>query len=51
MKRYSFQISFGLGVLALIWVAATVARSHLLVLVMTAFIGAVYVFGAMELRQ
>ncbi|PUE51870.1 hypothetical protein B9Z45_14180 [Limnohabitans sp. 2KL-17] len=51
MKRYSFQISFGLGVVALIWVAATVARSHLLVLVMTALIGAVYVFGAMELRQ
>jgi hypothetical protein len=51
MKRYSFQISFGLGVLAVIWVAATVARSHFLVLVMTALIGAVYVFGAMELRQ
>jgi hypothetical protein len=51
MKRYSFQISFGLGVLAVIWVAATVARSHLLVLVMTALIGAVYVLGAMELRQ
>jgi Domain of unknown function (DUF802) len=51
MKRYSFQIAFGLGALAVFWVAAYVASSHLLVLVMTAFIGAVYAVGAMELRQ
>ncbi|MEK7345636.1 MAG: DUF802 domain-containing protein [Pseudomonadota bacterium] len=51
MKRYSFQIAFGLGALAVVWVAAYVASSHLLVLVMTAFIGAVYAIGAMELRQ
>jgi hypothetical protein len=51
MKRFSFQIAFGLGALALLWVAASVASSHLLVLVMTALIGAVYVFGALELRQ
>ncbi|WP_019428946.1 DUF802 domain-containing protein [Limnohabitans sp. Rim47] len=51
MKRYSFEAAFGLGALAVVWVAAAVASSHFLVLVMTAFIGGVYVFGAMELRQ
>jgi hypothetical protein len=51
MKRFSFLIAFGLGALALIWVAAAVASSHFLVLVMTALIGAVYGFGAWELRQ
>ncbi|WP_291929395.1 DUF802 domain-containing protein [Limnohabitans sp.] len=51
MKRYSFLIPFALGVLALVWVAASVAASHPLVLAMTVCIGAVYVFGAMELRQ
>ena len=51
MKRFSFLIAFGLGVLALIWVAAAVANSHFLVLVMTLLIGAVYGFGAWELRQ
>ncbi|PUE08894.1 hypothetical protein B9Z51_08125 [Limnohabitans sp. T6-5] len=51
MKRYSFETAFGLGALAVLWVAASVASSHLLVLVMTAFIGGVYVFGALELRQ
>ena len=51
MKRYSFLIAFALGVLALVWVAASVAASHPLVLAMTVCIGAVYVFGAMELRQ
>ena len=51
MKRFSFPIAFGLGALALIWVAAAVASSHFLVLVMTLLIGAVYGFGAWELRQ
>ena len=51
MKRYSFETAFGLGALAVLWVAASVAGSHALVLVMTALIGAVYVFGALELRQ
>ncbi|WP_090139436.1 DUF802 domain-containing protein [Limnohabitans sp. DM1] len=51
MKRYSFETAFGLGALAVLWVAASVAASHLLVLVMTAFIGGVYVFGALELRH
>jgi hypothetical protein len=51
MKRFSFLIAFSLGALALIWVAAAVANSHFLVLVMTLLIGAVYGFGAWELRQ
>lgn len=51
MKRFTFPIAFGLGALALIWVAAAVASSHFLVLVMTLLIGAVYGFGAWELRQ
>lgn len=51
MKPYAFSIAFGLGVVALIGVAAAVASSHFLVLAMTALIGAVYVFGALELRQ
>lgn len=51
MKRYSFLMAFGLGALALIWVTAAVASSHFLVLVMTLLIGAVYGFGAWELRQ
>ena len=51
MKRLSFSIAFGLGALALVWVAAAVASSHSLVLVMTLLIGAVYGFGALELRQ
>ncbi len=51
MKRYSFHIAFGLGALALVWVAAAVATSHLLVLFMCAVIGAVYVLGARELQQ
>ena len=51
MKRYSFETAFGLGAIALVWVAAAVASSHVLVLLMTALIGAVYVFGALELRQ
>ena len=51
MKRFSFPIAFGLGALALIWVAAAVASSHFLVLVMTLLIGAVYGFGAWEMRQ
>ncbi|WP_416548640.1 DUF802 domain-containing protein [Limnohabitans sp. DCL3] len=51
MKRYSFHIAFGLGALAVLWVAAAVATSHLLVLAMAAVIAGVYVFGAIELHQ
>ena len=51
MKKYAFHTAFVLGALAAFWVAAAVASTHLLVLVMTAVIGAVYVFGALELHR
>jgi len=51
MKRYAFHIAFGLGALAVLWVAAAVAASHWLVLTMSAVIAGVYVFGAVELRH
>ena len=51
MKKYAFHTAFAIGILAIVWVAAAVASTHLLVLVMTALIGAVYLFGGMELRQ
>lgn len=51
MKKHAFSIAFAVGALAAAWVAATVASSHLLVLVMTAVIAGVYVVGALELRQ
>ena len=51
MKKLAFPIAFALGVLAVVWVAAAVASTHALVLVMTALIGAVYLYGALELRH
>ncbi len=51
MKKYAFHTAFAIGILAIVWVAAAVSSTHLLVLVMTALIGAVYLFGGMELRQ
>ena len=51
MKKHAFPIAFALGALSVVWVAAAVASTHLLVLVMTAVIGAVYVYGAQELRH
>ena len=51
MNRYSFHTAFGLGALAVIWVAAAVASSHLLVLCMCAVIGLVYGIGARELQH
>ena len=51
LSRHSFLIAFGLGALAVLWVATAVASSHVLVLVMTAVIGAVYGFAALELHR
>ncbi len=51
MKKHAFYIAFAIGLLAVLWVAAAVASTHLLVLVMTAVIGAVYLFGMLELRH
>jgi len=51
MKKHAFSIAFAIGALAAVWVAATVASSHWLVLIMTAVIAGVYGVGALELRQ
>ena len=51
MNKHAFHVAFGLGALAVLWVATAVASSHPLVLVMTTVIGGVFVFGALELRQ
>ncbi len=51
MKKHAFHLAFAAGAIALLWVAATVSGSHLLVLAMTAVIGAVYIFGALELHH
>jgi len=51
MKKHAFHLAFALGLLALLWVAASVARTHLLVLVMTAVIALVYLLGLLELQR
>ena len=51
MKKHAFHLAFALGLLALLWVAASVARTHLLVLVMTAAIALVYLLGLLELQR
>ena len=51
MKKHAFHLAFALGLLALLWVAAAVARTHLLVLVMTAAIALVYLLGLLELQR
>lgn len=51
MKKIAFPLAFALGGLAVVWVAAAVASTHALVLVMTALIGAVYLYGTLELRH
>ncbi|MBM3386082.1 MAG: DUF802 domain-containing protein [Betaproteobacteria bacterium] len=51
MKKHLFTLAFALGLLAVVWVAATALGGHPLVLLMTMVIGAVFVAGAGELRQ
>ena len=51
MNRNLFRIAFLLGAIAVIWVGAGFLVSNVLALIMTLTIGAVYVFGALELRQ
>lgn len=51
MNKNLFTITFWLGAMAILWVGAGFMGSHLLALMMTALIGTVYVFGALELRQ
>lgn len=47
----AFSVSFLAGALAIIWVGAGFIDTSYLALLMTALIGAVYLFGALELRQ
>ncbi|MDR3369162.1 DUF802 domain-containing protein [Rhodoferax sp.] len=51
MNRHLFSIAFFLGLAAILWVGAGFIGGHVLALMMTTIIGAVYLFGALELRQ
>ncbi len=51
MKKHAFTLAFALGALAVLWVAAAVATTNPLVLVMTLMVAAVYGYGAMELHR
>ncbi|RZI42640.1 DUF802 domain-containing protein [Herbaspirillum sp. HC18] len=51
MNRHLFTAAFILGALGIVWVGVGFIDSSFLALAMTAFIGAVYAFGAFELRQ
>lgn len=51
MNRHLFTLAFFLGALGIVWVGVGFIDSSFLALAMTAIIGAVYAFGAFELRQ
>ena len=51
MNRHLFSIAFFLGLAAILWVGVGFIGGHVLALMMTTLIGAVYLFGAFELRQ
>ena len=51
MNRNIFLIAFLLGAMAVLWVGFGYLGSHTLALAMTAIIGAVYLFGALELVE
>ncbi|MEY5028772.1 MAG: hypothetical protein RLZ63_1087 [Pseudomonadota bacterium] len=51
MKKYAFHLAFALGALAVLWVAAAVAMTNPLVLVMTVLVAVVYGYGAVELHR
>lgn len=51
MNKHLFTAVFILGALGIAWVGLGFIDSSFLALTMTAIIGAVYVFGALELRQ
>ncbi|WP_088709860.1 DUF802 domain-containing protein, partial [Noviherbaspirillum denitrificans] len=51
MNRHLYTAAFLLGAIGIIWVGVSFIDSSLLAMAMTAVIGAVYVFGALELRQ
>lgn len=51
MNRHLFTAAFFLGALGIIWVGVGFIDSSFLAIAMTVIIGAVYGFGALELRQ
>jgi hypothetical protein len=51
MNKKLFASAFLLGAMVVVWVAIGFINSHVLALVMTMIIGAVYVFGALELHR
>ena len=51
MNRHFFTATFALGAMALVWVAAGFFGTHLLALLVTLLIAAVYGFGALELHR
>jgi hypothetical protein len=51
MNRHLFTAAFFLGALGIVWMGVGFIDSSFLALVMTIIIGAVYGFGALELRQ
>lgn len=51
MKKHLFTAAFVLGAAAVVWVGSGFVGTNMLALTMTAIMGAVYGFGALELRQ
>ena len=51
MSRHVFAMAFAIGLLAVAWVGSGFVGTSWLALAMTAAIGAVYLIGALELRQ
>ena len=51
MNKHLFSVAFILGALAVVWVGFSFIDASFLALAMTAIIGAVYGFGALELRR
>lgn len=51
INKHLFTVAFVLGALGIVWVGIGFIDSSFLALLMTAIIGAVYAFGALELRQ
>ncbi|WP_409482664.1 DUF802 domain-containing protein [Noviherbaspirillum sp. ST 5-3] len=51
MNRHLFTVAFLLGVIGIVWVGVGFIDSSFLAMLMTAMIGAVYLFGALELHR
>ncbi|GAA4015784.1 DUF802 domain-containing protein [Actimicrobium antarcticum] len=51
MNRHAFTVAFFLGAIGIIWIGIGFIDSSFLALAMTTIIGAVYAFGALELRR